>query len=350
MAEVLISPTEKKAIQGYVHIALAVPQGVTPSDGVAAVPENLARLINRHTNIQAEPDMPVKLADQRLFMYPFVIISADAPYGYSDTDIDSLGRFIHAGGFVVIENRAQIEGIDSVGDSVKELMRRIIDPRYLRIWPLDSRHALYHCFFDLNPGVMAEGGDIFHVEGIYFRRQLVAVYIPSGISRSWNGAMLSAAGRLGVNLVVFALSQGRWYDSDKRLAFQDPSTKTYYQWYESGRIKFIASEWLGVRKPEWTPSNKIMRRIVKNNYTKETLFVYDDYIITYVKNYNRFADITTSGPPMNLVRWGEYNLYEGWHENGAKMYRYDYRGRTYTEWDDLGMELERGESRSGKNQ
>jgi hypothetical protein len=47
-------------------------------------------------------------------------------------------------------------------------------------------------------------------------------------------------------------------------------------------------------------------------------------------------------PEGTTIRWGGYDLYEGWYETGRRMYVYDFRGRTYVEWNRDGKVIETG--------
>ncbi|MFC1607057.1 DUF4159 domain-containing protein [Candidatus Latescibacterota bacterium] len=344
MAEVLIDPLEKKAIQGYVHIALARGERFKPSENTRQVASDMVSLLNRYTNIAAAADDNV--FRNNLYRYPFIVISADVPFELTGRENSSLRRYIRSGGLVIFENRAPLKGVDPVGAQVKKYLMDIFGPKFFSIRPLDPRHAIYHCFFDIDRNDLRLNevhGDVDrNIMGIYNKRQLLALYCPQGFSGHWKGRERTPNHEIGVNLAVFALSQGRWFDSDRRLAVEDYSTGTFTRWYENGKMRFRVSEWLGVRRPEWIPSNRFVQRFMKDPVTKRTVFLHDDGIGEWLKNKKWYTFQVSSGPPMKLIHWGDYKVYESWHDNGQKMYHYDYSRRTFTEWDDFGMVVEQG--------
>ena len=351
-AEVFIPSGDKKAIQGYVHIAPVYGVHFTLPDSLLNVAPDLARLMNRYSNIEAAVDKPVQLGSSDLFRYPFIVITADAPFELTQAEFDSLARFIRAGGFVIFENRARTEGIDPVGKTIEALMRRVIEEKFLWIRPIENGHSLYHCFFDIDADSLhsaTENSSHGRVIGFYNMRQLVALYCPGGFSSRWNEQALSVNSKLGVNLVVYALAQGNWFDADKRLAAFDTSTKAYYQWYENGKMQFRASEWLGVGRPAWMPSPRSVTRLLYDATTKKQVFIYSDDFLPFIKNRKWYSDSRKVAQPLAIINWGDYNIYEGWYKNGQKKFYYNYDDRTYTEWDDFGMVIEHGGEQRSAN-
>jgi hypothetical protein len=61
----------------------------------------------------------------------------------------------------------------------------------------------------------------------------------------------------------------------------------------------------------------------------------------YLREYGWVFDYGL--PEGKTIKWGSYNLYEGWYESGAKMYRYDFPRRSYTEWGGDGKVIEQVE-------
>jgi hypothetical protein len=47
--------------------------------------------------------------------------------------------------------------------------------------------------------------------------------------------------------------------------------------------------------------------------------------------------------PGKIIRWGSYNLYEGWYESGRRIYLYDFAGSAYMEWNSEGKVIETGQ-------
>ena len=69
-AEIIIDSRNRKAIQGYTHIAIGWGADLTPPDTLRASIWNLVSVINRHTNIHATCDKRVRLDSTELHRYP----------------------------------------------------------------------------------------------------------------------------------------------------------------------------------------------------------------------------------------------------------------------------------------
>lgn len=93
----------------------------------------------------------------------------------------------------------------------------------------------------------------------------------------------------------------------------------YAVWYKNGQVMFRATGWNGSRgyPVRWAPTTigVVDRRIQPDR--EGPLF-----------NYG-----LTDG---KKIRWGAYDKYEGWFEDGKKRYEYSYRSRKFIEWDNQG--------------
>jgi hypothetical protein len=106
------------------------------------------------------------------------------------------------------------------------------------------------------------------------------------------------------------------FSSGERAEY-DLMINSYTVWYKSGQVMFRATGWNGSRgfPMRWAPT---------------TLGMMDWRIQTDKKGIIFFNYGLKGGKE---IRWGAFDKYEGWFENGNKKYDYSYRTRKFTEWD-----------------
>ncbi len=353
-AKVIVSPDNKKAIQGYAQIAYVWGERYDPPDTLRYPVQYLTDALNRYTNIAAQPVIE-KVSDKRRPFYQVMYFSTG-----NLLKLENPWRYLRSAGFYIIDNSAT-----GYNQSMKHrrkillLLSRMYNP-YLRISPLPRSHPVYHCFFDFDngppPGAVPEAPGT--IEGIYIGRQLAGVYCSQGFGALWNDDAKEAQLKLGVNLAVFALAPGKWYTNNLRLSFSDTAGNEYNEWYENGCIRFMANQFgeTGVKKTQfglnetasvWLPQAGVSNKrivsytinyngLVKTNY----FFNYNGHFEFLVKNVSRYDTDPFHG--QTKIYWGLYNIYEGWHENGQKMYYYNYNDRMFVEWDDYGRVIAQG--------
>ncbi|MBT4482266.1 MAG: DUF4159 domain-containing protein, partial [Candidatus Latescibacteria bacterium] len=175
-SEIIISPHNKKAIQGYTHLLYVWGERFDPPTALHHPVIDLADALNLYTNIEAKPAVE-KESDKHIPYYPVIYISTD-----NLLKLDNPSKFLRSGGFYIIDNGAS-------GKYLTEQQRKqiifILNDIYGSIYtirPLERRHPIYHCFFDFEDG--PPGGSVPDasrtIEGIYIERQLVGIYCPQG--------------------------------------------------------------------------------------------------------------------------------------------------------------------------
>jgi hypothetical protein len=214
---VIQDPTNKQNIQGFVYLGLAWGSVLEPAYK-RAMPE-LVRALNYHTRIEAQVDEQMFLDSQALFKAPFVYISASRAFELTDHEAKNLGEYLHNGGFVVADNAQPHLEYGPAEASIKAMFKKALG-RYARWVPLRNEHPIYHVFFDFDGGP-PHGGDVggrvnrltgrseavYFLEGIYIRDRLVAVYSDKGYGAFWQGGTSEPHMKVGINFVVFALTQ-----------------------------------------------------------------------------------------------------------------------------------------------
>ena len=219
-AEVVIPPGDKQGVQGYIRIPYAWGGQLNPPDSLCMNNvDNLTRALNRFTNIEAEPASHQIILDKTggLATYPVIYMTATAPFNLTPEELTTLALQVGKGGLLIADNGAPGNSPDFIASSFHEMVRKFIGWTWTSR-PLPHDHILYHCFFDFPDGPPpgeAEGKDDSsgrELIGYFDRDTLVAVYCPQNYGLAWANPHNTAALRMGVNMVVYALTRYKeWY-------------------------------------------------------------------------------------------------------------------------------------------
>ena len=233
-ALVVIDPANKKNIKGYIHIAFAWSEQLTPPQHLLRGLINLKTTLNRWTDINAVIDNHLYLSSPRLLKMPFVFITTDRAFELTDTEKINVKKYLENGGFLVLDNPAPLYEASQGGTSLKQMLREVLGSK-ARFVPIPNDHPLYHCFFDFDDGPpigseigfikvgqgtplknselalhngMIRQKDIILLEGVWIGDRLVAVYSDKGYVVRWKDNLNNEPQlRMGVNLLVYALTQ-----------------------------------------------------------------------------------------------------------------------------------------------
>ena len=210
---VIQDPTERQNISGFVYLALAWGSILEPSRKRSI--NQLVRAINNYTRIEAQEFDQMFLDSQQLYKAPFVYITTNRAFELTDHEARNLGKYLRSGGFVVADNDQPTLEYGPAEASLREMFRRALG-RDAKFVPLRNDHPVYHVFFDFDDGP-PPGGEIsnrnyrrtvYYLEGIFLGDRLVAIYSDKGYGAFWERETENEPHlKLGVNMVVFALSQ-----------------------------------------------------------------------------------------------------------------------------------------------
>jgi len=192
----------------------------------------LAEGINTYTGIQAKVADHMFLDSPELFKTPFVYITDQDGFELTDKEIESLGQYMRSGGFVFADNDRPDLNFGPAEASLRSMFGQALG-REGKLTRIQNSHAIYHSFFDLdgppvggeylsvrgNPDIFYlnsnESTDVYYqpdevgfLEGVFVDGRLVAVYSDMGYGSIWQDEFENEPQlRMGVNLVVFALTQ-----------------------------------------------------------------------------------------------------------------------------------------------
>ena len=214
--------------------------------------QGLADKMVATTQVHVEVRDAVRLDDPQLLQVPFVLLTVDTPFEFTDSEAANLGTYLTGGGFLFADivrflwpNYSDDE-LDI--PAVRSLIRASFQAVGYQEWKdwkftrLELTHPLYHCFYDVNSlprgmrdmNFVVDGQDYpprtpDYLEGIVVGDQLVGVYSMRGYADFWAGigrelmdwslvnnvinhsSLFSAEEplvyNLGVNVVVYALTR-----------------------------------------------------------------------------------------------------------------------------------------------
>lgn len=228
-AMVIQDPNNKQSVKGFVYISTAWGAQLRPPDVLKRSVINLVEAVNRYTNINAKVDSHLYLDSRKLFETPFVYIITDTAFELTEIERRNFGEYLRKGGFAVIDNGTPESENGQAEAALRQMLRDSLgsDAKFQQI---DNNHPLYHCFYDFptppqgaevamnssttvnDQGTIARNTvmtkQVLYLEGIWLDNRLVAIYSDKGYGLKWkdmtnNDPQL----RMGVNMVVFALTQ-----------------------------------------------------------------------------------------------------------------------------------------------
>ncbi len=222
--EIVIDPGNKLNISGYVQIAYAWGEQLSPPYNLLRGIINLKEAMNKWTKVETSLDNHLVLGTDRLLKMPFVFITTKDAFQLTETEKKNLQKYFMNGGFMVVENAEPRGDYSRGGASLKQMLRDTIPNA--RFSPIPDSHPIYHCFFDFDDGppngaeIGLFGGNtnnfnrmlmskrIFALEGVWYKDRLVAVYSDKGYIVKWNdNANNEPQLKMGVNFIVYALTQ-----------------------------------------------------------------------------------------------------------------------------------------------
>ncbi|MEM0962221.1 MAG: DUF4159 domain-containing protein [Bacteroidota bacterium] len=200
------------AAQGEVQIARVQYDG--GGDWYSGDPlPTLIAFARQHTllDIDAEP-LTIELSSDRLFTAPVLFLNGHGNISFSQDEAGRLRRYLEGGGFLIANDDY---GLD---ESIRRELAKVFPEQELQ--PLPSSHPVYSAHFtfpDGLPKVHEHDGGPAVGYGLFHEGRLVVFYAhESDIADGWEAegvhpnppAVREAALRMGVNLLVYAMTQG----------------------------------------------------------------------------------------------------------------------------------------------
>jgi len=239
-ALVVQDPSDKRGVQGFLHIAMVVPAlSSYDVNGWISGIRRLAELgMNRYTAIRTDIWPPLTFDSREMFKVPWLLTIDLSEYHDEFADLTltgseqrNLGAYLMRGGFVHADAFPPPRGKPLLPAlTLRKIIQDALDtqgPQYGRDWSferLPESHALYHCYFDFDgpPMGYAAGNpdfqDVPFLEGVTIDHRLLAIISQMYYAHVWGfwgsggrgtGSAMDPGRNLqfGVNIIVFALTQ-----------------------------------------------------------------------------------------------------------------------------------------------
>ena len=166
-----------------------------------------------HTLLDLDPEpITVELTSDRLFTVPFLFLNGHGNVTFTDEEAGRLRRYLEGGGFLFVNDDY---GLD---EAVRRELGKVFPEQELQSLP-DS-HPVYHAHFDFPAGlpkIHEHDGEPAEGLGLFHEGRLVVFYAyQSDLADGWEPegvhpdppAVREAALQMGVNLLVYAMTQG----------------------------------------------------------------------------------------------------------------------------------------------
>jgi hypothetical protein len=174
---------------------------------------NLIRYAEQHTLLDlADQPAVADLSTDELSRYPLLYLNGHGEVRFEDEEAARLRHYLTHGGFLVINDDY---GLDS---HIRREMSRVLPDQEWVVLP--ASHPVYHAHFDFADGlpkIHEHDGRPAQGLGLFHEGRLVVFYaFESDLGDGWEPAGVhddsperrEAALRMGVNLLVFAMTQG----------------------------------------------------------------------------------------------------------------------------------------------
>ena len=269
-AMVVVDPKDRRQLKGFLYLSGIYSPSIERAEESERAKESLVRFYHQMTRRLVERRMlqgladkmtastqvhvkvrdAVRLDDPQILQVPFVLLTVNTPFDFTDSEAANLGAYLTGGGFLLADivrfllpNYSDAELDIPAARSLIRASFQAVGYQEWKDWKfkrLEITHPLYHCFYDVNslPRGMRDMHFIVgeypprtpdYLEGIMVGEQLVGVYSMRGYADFWAGigrelvdwsltnnvsnhsSLVSAEEplvyNLGVNLVVYALTR-----------------------------------------------------------------------------------------------------------------------------------------------
>jgi hypothetical protein len=167
----------------------------------------------QHTLLDLDPEpLTVELTSDRLFAAPILFLNGHGTVVFTDAEAGRLRRYLEGGGFLVVNDDY---GLDA---SIRRELAKVFPEQALQVLP--ASHPVYHAHYDFPgglPKIHEHDGEPAQGLGLFHEGRLVVFYAyQSDLADGWEPegvhpdppAVREAALRMGVNLLVYAMTQG----------------------------------------------------------------------------------------------------------------------------------------------
>ena len=266
-AMVVVDPKDRRNLKGFLYLSNVYSPSIERAERENSGSETRRLFLNQtrqvtekrmlqgladkmvaSTQVHVEVLDAVALDDPQLLQVPLVLLTASAPFEFTEAEAANLGTYLTSGGFLFVDivrilwSNYSDDELDI--PALRSLIRASFQAVGYQEWKdwqfkrLEITHPLYHCFYDV--GSLPRGMRDMHfitadqspltpdyLEGIVVGEQLAGMYSMRGYADFWTGVAKQERDRwfevdnspflgsaeeelvynLGVNIVVYALTR-----------------------------------------------------------------------------------------------------------------------------------------------
>ena len=215
-AVVIVDPTDRRKLKGFLYLSNVhspsierAEQGkLTRQVAEKRMLHGLADKMVASTQVHVEVRDAVALDDPQLLQVPFVLLTANRPFEFTEAEAANLGAYLTSGGFLFADivrflwpNYSDDElDIPAVRSLIRASLQSVgcQEGKDWKFTRLEITHPIYHCFYDV--GSLPRGMRDMHfitedqpsltpdyLEGIVVGEHLVGVYSMRGYADFWSG-------------------------------------------------------------------------------------------------------------------------------------------------------------------
>ena len=205
-ATLLIPPGPARAKEGAIQCGMLIYGGTKTS---RCFSDEFLSTVQQRTTIATERRFKfVKLGTEDLFSFPFVVMTGEGDFVFSQRERENLQRYLSSGGFLLASAGCSNKDWDN---AFRREMKKVMGENRIKKIPPD--HAVFHTVFSLNNMGLAHSTGEASLEGIEHNGRLVVIYSSQGLNNTANtsgccccgGNEISNSLQVNVNIVAYAL-------------------------------------------------------------------------------------------------------------------------------------------------
>lgn len=242
-AFVIVDPTDRRAIRGYLHLVLIHLATIAELAGSNAVHTDagirkLVQALNEWTGIKADIRAVDDFGSPAALQTPWVYAVCGCSFRLKEQELQAVGTHLAAGGFLFCDEGIGLDVASYINaiNAFKTMFTESLATQGLRggkDWGferLPSEHPLYHCYYDFDGPPMGYWNPSMRSFAIYRTEPLQAAvvedrvvgiitrrcYVAAWYGQGWvlgnpgdmsQSAQQRRAQQFGINTMVFALTQ-----------------------------------------------------------------------------------------------------------------------------------------------
>lgn len=154
--------------------------------------------------------MPVRLEDEKLYRYPFAIMTGEGPFTLTEAQRKALADYLKSGGFLVASSGCSS---DEWADSFQKEIKKVFPKQAMKTIPM--KHPIFQTVFDIKELQSTKRSYTPVLQGLEIDGRIVMVYSKDGLNDTGavggnccccGGNEIANARQINANLLAYALT------------------------------------------------------------------------------------------------------------------------------------------------